>query len=70
MAPNLLVICVTAFVAVFILLSLLAVVMRALIVVYPEKVTSGSDAAMIAAVTSAVSIAFPGTKVSKVEEIR
>jgi hypothetical protein len=44
--------------------------MRALIVVYPEKIAAGSDAAMIAAVTSAVSIAYPGTKVSKVEEIR
>ena len=70
MAPNLLVICTTAFVAVFVLLSLLAVVMRLLIMVYPEKLAAGSDAAMIAAVTAAVSIAYPGTKVSKVEETR
>ena len=70
MDPNLLVICVTAFVAVFILLSFLALVMRTLIAVYPERITAGSDAAMIAAVSAAVTMAYPGTKVSKVEEIR
>ena len=67
--PELLVICLSAFVAVFVLLSFLAVVMRVLIAVYPEKV-GGIDAATIAAVSAAAAYAFPGTKVTKVEEIR
>ena len=68
-SPDLLVICLSAFVAVFVLLSFLAVVMRALISVYPEKV-GGVDPATIAAVTAAAAYAFPGTRVTKVEEIR
>ena len=67
--PELLVICLSAFVAVFLLLSFLAVVMRVLINVFPEKV-GGIDSATIAAVTAAAAYAFPGTKVTKVEEIR
>ena len=68
-SSELLVICFSAFVAVFLLLSFLAVVMRALIAVYPEKV-GGIDSATLAAVTAAAAYAFPGTKVTKVEEIR
>jgi len=67
--PDLLVICLSAFAAVFVLLSFLAVVMRLLISTFPEKV-GGIDAATIAAVTAAAAYAFPGTKVTKVEEIR
>ena len=67
--PDLLVICLSAFVAVFSLLGFLAVVMRALISVFPEKV-GGIDSATIAAVTAAAAYAFPGTKVTNVEEIR
>ena len=67
--PDLLVISLSAFVAVFLLLSFLAVVMRILIAVYPEKAI-GIDSATIAAVTAAAAYAFPGTKVTKVEEIR
>jgi hypothetical protein len=67
--PDLLVISLSAFVAVFLLLTFLALVMRILISVYPEKV-SGIDAATIAAVSAAAAYAFPGTKVTNVEEIR
>jgi hypothetical protein len=66
---NLLVICTSAFVAVFLLLSFLAVVMRVLISAFPQKAL-GIDSATIAAVTAAAAYAFPGTKVTKVEEIR
>ena len=70
MAPqSLLVICLSAFVAVFLLLSFLAVVMRVLIAAFPEKVV-GIDSATIAAVAAAAAYAFPGTRVTKVEEIR
>jgi len=67
--PDLLVISLSAFLAVFLLLSFLAVVMRVLIAVYPEKV-GGIDSATIAALTAAAAYTFPGTKVTKVEEIR
>jgi hypothetical protein len=67
--PNLLYVCLSAFVAVFLLLSFLAVVMRLLMAAYPEKV-GGIDSATIAAVTAAAAYAFPGTKVTNVEEIR
>ena len=66
--PNLLVICLSAFVAVFLLLSFLGVVMRVLMAAFPEKV-GGIDSATIAALTAAAAYAFPGTKVTKVEEI-
>jgi hypothetical protein len=69
MDPNLLAICASAFVAVFLLLTFLAVVMRLLMAAFPERV-EGIDPAIIAAVSSAAAFAFPGTKVTKVEEIR
>ena len=67
--PNLLVICLSAFVAVFVLLGFLATVMRLLMAVYPQK-AGGIDSATIAALTAAAAFAFPGTKVTKVEELR
>lgn len=66
---NLLVICVSAFVAVFVLLAFLAGVMRVLMAVFPEKV-AGGDPALMAALAAAVSVALPGTEITKVEEIR
>ena len=68
-SPDLWVISLSAFVAVFLLLSVLAVVMRVLIAVYPEK-DGGIDPATLAAVTAATAHAFPGTKLTKVEEVR
>jgi hypothetical protein len=70
MEADLLLICVSAFIAVFFLLSMLAVAMRVLILTCPPKVAAGADAAVIAAVTSAVSLAYPGTTVTNIEEIR
>ena len=67
--PNLLVICTSAFTAVFLLLTFLAVVMRLLMAAYPKKM-GGIDPATLAAITAAAAYAFPGTKVTKVEERR
>jgi len=67
--PDLLVVCLSAFVAVFFLLGFLAVVMRLLIAVFPEKL-AGIDSATLAAVTAAAAYVLPGTKVTKVEEIK
>ena len=66
---DLLLICASAFVAVFCLLTVLALVMRIIVVVFPQKEAS-ADAAIIAALASTVSTLYPGTSITKVEEIR
>lgn len=66
-STELLLICGVAFLMVFIILALLALSMRIIILVFPEKKVK-IDASMIAAVTAAVQTIFPGTKVTKVEE--
>jgi hypothetical protein len=67
--PNLLVICVFAFIAVFLLLSALALVMRVLTSVFPLQ-EDGPDAALLAAVSAAAAVAYPGMRISTVEETR
>ncbi len=66
---DLLMICASAFVGVFLLLSLLAIVMRIIIVVFPQG-AKGTDAAVVAAVTAAVSAGYPGTRITNIEEIK
>ncbi|MBU8932554.1 MAG: hypothetical protein KOO62_00970 [candidate division Zixibacteria bacterium] len=62
-------ICISAFTMVFALLSVLAIIMRIITAVFPQKAL-GIDATMVAIVTSAVSSAFPGTKVTEIEETK
>jgi hypothetical protein len=59
-------ICGVAFLIVFLILAILALLMRIIILVFPEKI-AGADTAMIAAVTTAVQTFFPGTKITKIE---
>jgi hypothetical protein len=66
---NLLLICVSAFAAVFVLLSVLALVMKLIIVVFPSR-ASQTDTAMMAAVATVVSSIYPGTKLTNIEEIK
>ena len=68
-SAELLYICASAFVAVFVLLILLAVVMRLIMVLFPHRQVR-TDAAVLAALTSVVTTLYPGTKVTKVEEKR
>jgi hypothetical protein len=68
-SADLLMVCISAFSAVFVLLALLALAMRGLIAVFPEKIAS-TDAALLAALTSVVSAVFPGSRITKVEEER
>ncbi len=68
--PNLLMICVAAFCSVFVLLAFLALVMKILINVFPEKVKEELDAAMMAAVSASLSALYPETKITKVEQVR
>ena len=66
---NLLLVCLNAFVAVLILLSVLAGIMRLLIVVFPEQ-KSASDEAVASAIRLAVEQFMPGAGVAKIEEIK
>lgn len=61
--------CLISFLAVFILLAFLAAVIRLVTACFPEK-AAGSDAAVIAAVHSAVAARFPGARVTRIEEIK
>ena len=68
--PNLLMICVAAFCAVFLLLAFLALVMKILINVFPEKIADKLDAATMAAIGASMSAVYPRTKITKVEQVR
>lgn len=67
---QLLFICLSSLLAVFMLLTILAVTMRVLVAVFPETLEklATSDAALLAAITTAVASIFPGMRVTKVEE--
>jgi uncharacterized membrane protein YqjE len=64
---DLLVICGIAFIFVFAILAVLALSMRLIILIFPEK-KFGADAVVVAALASAVQKVFPGTKITKIEE--
>jgi hypothetical protein len=64
---ELLFVCLSALLAVFVLLTILAIIMRILIAVFPEKLAK-SDAALLAAVTTAAASIYPGMRVTRVEE--
>ena len=68
-SPDLLAVCATAFVAVFLLLGVLAAVMRLMLAVFPEKAVE-TDAAVLASIATVMQSVYPGTKVTKVEEIK
>jgi hypothetical protein len=67
--PNLFTISIFAFSAVFLLLASLAAIMRGLTALFPEK-PSGPDVALVAAIASAATLAFPGTRITSIEENR
>jgi len=66
---ELLFICVSAFIAVFVLLAVLALVMRVIIVLFPQS-TAEADTAVLAAMATVAATFYPGTKITKVEEIK
>ena len=66
---DLLAICASSFTAVFLLLTLLALVMRLIIVLFPEEEAVG-DVVPIAAVSTVMQTLYPGTKITKIEELK
>jgi len=69
MAPNLLFVCLSAFIAVFVLLSILAISMRLILRIFPEK-ESKTDAAVLAVVSTSMQSIYPGTIITKIEEAK
>lgn len=66
---DLITICVSAFVATFLILAFLAIIMRIIIFIFPEKQESG-DPAVIAAITSTINRFYPNVRVTKIEELK
>ena len=70
MQPDLLTVCIAAFFAVLLLLSVLAGAIRLLMALFPEREAGGLDPAVVAAINAAVTSAYPGMRVTKIEEKR
>ena len=68
-SASLIFVCVSAFIAVFVLLTVLALVMRFILVAFPEK-EKKFDAAIIAALTTTMQTVYPGTTIKKIEEVK
>jgi len=64
--PNLMLVSAAAFAAVLALLSLLAGIIRLLTALFP--VVEELDAAVVAAISTAASRSYPGTRLGKIEE--
>lgn len=72
-AHNLVVICGVAFMAVFAVLAVLAGVMRLLTTLFPppDEPSDGSiDPAIITAITAGMKAAYPGARVTGIEEVQ
>jgi hypothetical protein len=67
---DLMFVCLSALLAVFVLLTILSIIMRVLIAVFPETLEklAKSDAALLAAVTTVAASLYPGMSVTRVEE--
>jgi len=67
---QLLYICLSSLLAVFVLLSFLAIVMRILVAAFPEALEklAKSDAALLAAISATITNMYPGLQVTRVEE--
>ena len=67
--PNLLLVCLNAFIAVMALLTVLAGAIRGLIELFPER-SPKTDTVVAVAIASAVHAMTPGARVTRIEEIR
>jgi len=65
---ELLSICGTAFSAVFVLLIILALVIRLITVAFPARQLASSDAAVVVAINAAVAQLVPGARVTQIKE--
>jgi hypothetical protein len=71
MEIDLFMICVSSFVGVFFVLTFLAISMRLIIIIFPEKKeVPRDDAPLYAAISSIYAQRFPGTRIGTIEEIK
>ena len=72
MEGSLLLMCTSSFTAVFTVLCFLAIAMRIIIALFPEKKleTVADDAPIFAAISSVYVKLYPGGRVTKIEEIK
>ena len=72
MEASLFSMCISSFVAVFTVLTFLAVAMRLIITVFPEKkvVAVVDDAPVYAAISSVYAQRYPGYRVTRIEEVK
>jgi hypothetical protein len=68
-SPDIVSICISALITVFALLSFLAIIMKLVVLLFPEK-ASTDDQAIAAAVAATVASQFPGRSISRIEEIK
>ncbi|MCP4634008.1 MAG: hypothetical protein GY855_13870 [candidate division Zixibacteria bacterium] len=68
-STSLISICISSFVSVFALLAVLAVTMKLIIILFPAK-EDESDSVILAAITSVMSSIYPGTNITKIEELK
>ena len=70
MQLNLLSMCISSFAAVFTVLVFLAVTMRLIMIVFPEKKAENGadDAGIYAAITSTYARLYPGMKITNIKE--
>ena len=67
--PNLLLICLNAFIAVLGLLTVLAGAIRGLVELFPERPPK-TDTVVAVAIAAAVNAVSPGARVTRIEELR
>ena len=66
--PELVSVCISAFIVVFIILTALALFMRLIIILFPDK--PDDDKAVYAVIASVMNSIYPGTKITKIEEVK
>ena len=67
---NLFMVCISSFVGVFFVLTFLAVAMHLIVRIFPEKEDAApDDKPLYAAISSSYARLYPGTRISKIEEI-
>jgi hypothetical protein len=70
MENSLLMICASSFAAVFVILGTLAVTMKILTALFPEKKKDEIDSAMLAAIHSVYSVVKPGARITNIVEMK
>jgi Na+-transporting methylmalonyl-CoA/oxaloacetate decarboxylase gamma subunit len=66
--PSLLAVCGLAFGSVFLLLAILAAVIRLVTAVFPERPRRRIDPALVAAVSATADLVHPGARVTRIVE--